>query len=227
MNLKRITSLLLIAGIAVAAIPLSNRTWIKVGSLQSPFDAWGAERGWDANRSIYEGLIWPAWYDRSDNFVIDRQFMACRDFTAPNGDVLDYRAAKFSTGANTSQIIPQVLEQEGKYPYCDITVDGTAQYYDDNLKGNINEDLVADRIVTNIVRTGLGVTMTRRILAFSQPYNDNYFIYEYTFENTGNVDDDDEIELTNTINDFYFGMITRYCTSREAYYVNNLRQAYH
>ncbi|MFO7841661.1 MAG: hypothetical protein R6V48_05855, partial [Fidelibacterota bacterium] len=226
--MKKIYTLIiftLIAGMVSAAIPLSNRTWIRVGSLQSPFDAWGAERGWDANRSIYEGLLWPAWYDRSDNFVIDRQFMACRDFTAPGGDVLDYKAAKFSTGASASQIIPQVLEQEGKYPYCDITVDRTAQYYDDYLNGNINENLEADRVVTNTLRTGLGVTMTRKVLAFSQPYNDNYFIYEYTFENTGNVDDDDEIELTNTINDFYFGMMSRYCTSREAYYVTNLRQA--
>jgi hypothetical protein len=216
---------ILIAGIAFAAIPLSNRTWIRVGSLQSPFDAWGAERGWDANRSIYEGLLWPAWYDRSDNFVIDRQFMACRNFTTPGGEVLNYKSAKFSTGSSTSQIVPQVLEQEGKYPYCDITVDGTAQFVEDYLNGNVNADLEADRVVTNIIRSGLGVTMTRRVLAFSQPFHDNYFIYEYTFENTGNIDDDDDIEVSNTIEDFYFGLISRYCTSREAYYVTNLRQA--
>ena len=67
--------------------------------------------------------------------------------------------------------------------------------------------------------------MTRKIYAFSQQYHDNYFIYEYTFENTGNIDDDDVIELSETIHDFYFGMMSRYCTSSEARNVTNLRQA--
>ncbi|MDD3715857.1 MAG: hypothetical protein PHX07_03120 [Candidatus Marinimicrobia bacterium] len=206
---------ILIAGMSYAAIPLSNRTWIRVGSLQSPFDAWGAERGWDANYSIYEGLLWPAWYNRSDNFVIDRQFMVCRNFTDPGGNVLNYKSAKFSSGASATQVIPQLLTQVGKYPYCDISVDGVTQYVDDYLGDNIDPDLPADRIVTNTVRTGMGVDMTRKVYAFSQTLNDNYFIYEYTFTNTGNTDDDADIELTNTINEFYFGLMSRYCTSRE------------
>ena len=89
----------------------------------------------------------------------------------------------------------------------------------------IEEDLIADRVVTNIIHTGLGLKMTRKIYAFSQKYHDNYFIYEYTFENTGNIDDDAQIELSETIHDFYFGMMSRYCTSREAREVTNLRQA--
>ncbi|MDZ7797939.1 MAG: hypothetical protein U5N56_13300 [Candidatus Marinimicrobia bacterium] len=218
-------AVIIIANIAFSAIPLSTRTWVRVGAIQTPFDAWGAERGHDANLGMYVGMLWPAWYDRTDNFVIDRQFMACRDFTTTSGDVQDYKSAKFHTTSSVSQLVPMTLDQVGKYPYCDITVDGTAQYYEDYLNGNIDENLIADRIVTNIVRTGLGVTMTRKIFAFSQQYNDNYFIYEYTFENTGNIDDDDDIELTNTINDFYFGTMPRYCTSREARYVTNLRQA--
>ena len=90
---------------------------------------------------------------------------------------------------------------------------------------NIDEDLIADRVVTNVIHTALGLKMTRKVYAFSQQYNDNYFIYEYTFENTGNIDDDDQIELSETIHDFYFGMMSRYCTSREAREVTNLRQA--
>jgi len=203
------------------AIPRSNRTWVRVGSLQTPFDAWGAERGHDPNLGKYVGMIWPAWFNHTDNFVIDRQFMACRNFNAPG----DYKSAKFSTEANLSQIIPQVLEQIGKYPYCEITVDGRTQYVEDYLNGNIDPDLPSDRIVTNIVRTGLGVTMTRTIYAFSQQYHDNYFIYEYTFENTGHTDDDPEPKRIAPVEEFYFGMISRYCTTSEARNVANLRQA--
>lgn len=219
--------MLLIAGIAFSAIPLSNRTWIKVGSLQSNIDAWGAQRGWNANGSYYEGLLWPAWYARSDNFVITRQFMAARNFTNTSGGVDAYKSVKFSTGASSNQLVPQVLTQSARYPYCEITVDGTSQYIDDYIDGNYHDgnEIPADRLVTNVIRTGLGIEMTRKVYAFSQQYNDNYFITEYTFKNTGNVDDDDEIELSSTINDFYFGMMSRYCTSREAYYVTNLRQA--
>jgi len=223
--LKTILITILITGMLFSAIPLSNRTWIKIGALQSPFDAWGAERGWDANRSLYEGLQWPAWYDRTDNFVIDRQFMACRNFTNKNGEVQPYESAKFSTGSSADQIVPQSLTQTGRYPYTAISVDGTAQYVDDYINGQYHDDTKADRVVTNVLNTALGLQMTRKIYAFSQQYNDNYFIYEYTFENTGNIDDDDAIELSETIHDFYFGMMSRYCTSREAYYVTNLRQA--
>ena len=223
--LKTILITILITGMLFSAIPLSNRTWIKIGALQSPFDAWGAERGWDANRSLYEGLQWPAWYDRTDNFVIDRQFMACRNFTNKNGEVQPYESAKFSTGSSADQIVPQSLTQTGRYPYTAISVDGTAQYVDDYINGQYHDDTKADRVVTNVLNTALGLQMTRKIYAFSQQYNDNYFIYEYTFENTGNIDDDDAIELSETIHDFYFGMMSRYCTCREARTVTNLRQA--
>ncbi len=225
---KLILSLILIFllfDINYAAIPLSNRTWVRVGALQTPFDAWGAERGHDANLSRYVGLQWPAWYDKTDNFVIDRQFMACRNFTNKDGDVQLYQSTKFHTTSSPNQLVPISLTQIGKYPYTQITVDGTDQYYSDFLNGNIDEDLIADRIVTNVIHTGLGIKMTRKVYAYSQQYNDNYFIYEYTFENTGNIDDDDAIELSGDIHDFYFGMMSRYCTSREARTVTNLRQA--
>ena len=223
--LKTILIATIVIGMLFSAIPLSNRTWVKVGSLQSFFDAWGAERAWNANYSIYEGLIWPAWYDRSDNFVIDRQFVACRYFTNTSGEVQLYKSAKFSTGSSANQLLAISLDQTARYPYTDITVDGTAQYVDDYVNGNYHTESKADRIVTNVIHTALGVKMTRTVYAFSQQYHDNYFIYEYTFENTGNIDDDDAIELSEDIHDFYFGKISRYCTSREAYYVTNLRQA--
>ena len=43
-------------------------------------------------------------------------------------------------------------------------------------------------MVFNVVNTTMGVTLTRRIMAFSQQYHDNYYIKEYTFKNTGYVD---------------------------------------
>ena len=45
--------------------------------------------------------------------------------------------------------------------------------------------------------TLLGVTVQRRVMQFSQEYHDNYHVIEYAFTNTGNTDDDAEIELPN------------------------------
>ncbi|MDZ7822304.1 MAG: hypothetical protein U5N26_11185 [Candidatus Marinimicrobia bacterium] len=57
--------------------------WINVGSLQSNFAAGGAERAW--NNVYYEGMRWPAWYSYTDNHVIDRQWLVCKNYTSPEG----------------------------------------------------------------------------------------------------------------------------------------------
>jgi len=219
--------IILVVGMVYSAIPADTQTWIRVGSLNSRVEAWGAERGWNANLSRYIGLQWPAWYDKTDNFVIDRQFMACKNFTGADSVVLDYKSVKFSNGAGVTQIIPQSLTQTTRYPASMITVDGVVQTSEDEVIADLHNssESPADRVVTNVVRTGMGVTMTRKVYAFSRLGHDNYNIIEYTFENTGNIDDDDSLEISGSIHDFYFGMMSRYCTSREAYYVTNLRQA--
>jgi len=219
-----VMNMMIITCMLFSAVPLNKRVWIRVGSLQSQVDAWGAERGWNANSMKYVGLQWPAWSDDSDNFVIDRPFMACRNFITQSGDTLEYKSVKFSAYANTTQIIPQMLEQSALYSTL-VRVDGVIQQADDSIGVfHLASESPADRIVTNIVRTGMGVTMTRRVYAFSHPDHDNYLITEYIFMNTGHIDDSDEIKLTHTLEDFYFGIITRYATSGELAHINYLRQ---
>ena len=60
-------------------------------------------------------------------------------------------------------------------------------------------------MIINKVATQIGVTMERKIFQFSQQFNDNYIIYDYTFTNTGDTDGDTTtIELpNNTIDGFY------------------------
>jgi hypothetical protein len=219
--------IVLVIGFAYSAIPNDTQTWIRIGSLNSHVEAWGAERGWDANLSSYIGMQWPAQYDRSDNFVIDRQFMACKNFTLPDGAVVNYKSVKFTNRSDESQIIPQSLVQSTQYPLSSVTVNGVIQTSEDEIIEHFHSaaESPADRVVTNVVRTAMGVTMTRKVYAFSRKGHDNYNIIEYTFDNTGNVDDDDSLEINSTIQDFYFGLISRFATSREAYYVDHLRQA--
>lgn len=57
--------------------------------------------------------------------------------------------------------------------------------------------------------------MTRRIFGFAHPDHNDYYITEYTFKNTGNVDPDPEIEQSKTLEDVYFFFHYRYAVSRE------------
>ena len=85
-------------------------------------------------------------------------------------------------------IFPMELKETAKFANPTVYVDGvnvSAPYMED--VDSIDENQIADRIVTNVVNTAMGITITRRVLAFSQQYHDNYFIIEYTFKNTGYV----------------------------------------
>ena len=78
----------------------------------------------------------------------------------------------------------------------------------------------SDVMIVNETNSLLGISMERRILQFTQEYHDNYHILEYTFTNTGNTDDDAEIELPNqTLEGVYFFFQWRLSVAKETRYV--------
>ncbi|MFQ6676208.1 MAG: fibronectin [Fidelibacterota bacterium] len=197
-----------------AQVGENEKRYVRIGSLQSHFSAYGSERAW--NNTYYEGLIWPADYPLQDNAVIKRAWIAAQDFTDSKGQFWDVWATYISKGYVQNSLFPMKLSQSAKFESPVVFVDGnniTAPYAGD--VDEIDPDQIPDRIVTNVVNTSLGLTMTRRILAFSQQYHDNYFIKEFIFKNTGNVDYDDDIELNDTLRGVRIGWGTRYSVSRE------------
>ncbi len=97
-----------------------------------------------------------------------------------------------------------------------VFVDGTE--INSPYRGEIDEldpTQIPDRIITNVVNTSMGVTMTRRILAFSQQWHDGYFIKEYTFKNTGYVNATNQQKLNATVKGFRFGFGVRYSVCYE------------
>ncbi|MBL7074838.1 fibronectin [candidate division KSB1 bacterium] len=197
-----------------AQVGETEKRYIRIGSLQSHFSAYGSERAW--NNVYYEGLRWPADYPYQDNSVIKRSWIAAQDFTDADGQDWSVYGIYFAMGYVGLSLFPMELKQTAKFEPPTVYVDGknlTAPYADD--VDEINPDQIPDRIVTNVVNTSLGLTMTRRILAFSQQYHDNYFIKEFTFTNTGNVDSDTLIELNAPLTGVRIGWGTRYSVSRE------------
>ncbi len=197
-----------------AQVSETQTRYIRIGSLQSRFTAIGSERAW--NNVYYEGLTWPSDYLLQDNAVIERTFMGCMDFTDSKGQHWDRYCHNVSTAFASVSIFPMVIKQTAKFPNPMVNVDGvdiSAPYTGD--VDAIDPNQIADRIVTNIVNTSMGITMTRKVHAFSQQYHDNYFIIEYTFKNTGYVSAENKKVLDATVKGFRFGFMNRYSVCRE------------
>ncbi|RMH60349.1 MAG: fibronectin [Calditrichaeota bacterium] len=187
---------------------------IRAGALQSHFTAYGSERAWTG--SYYAGMIWPADYDLQDNAVIKRSWLACDNFTDARGIHFDKYGIYFALDDVGRTLFPMRLDQSAKSELPTVYVDGNDinSIYNRDID-RYDPDQIADRIVTNVVNTSMGLTMTRRIYAFSQQYHDNYFIKEFIFKNTGNADYDDEIELNADLKGVYVSWGVRYSVSRD------------
>ena len=192
----------------------TEKRYVRIGSLQSNFSAYGSERAW--NNTYYEGLKWPADYPFTDNAVIKRAWIGIDDFTDENGTNWEKYGIYITSDYVDNALFPMELKQTAKFEQPTVIVDGN------NISSRYSEDVdeidpsqIADRIVTNIVNTSAGLTMIRRVYVFSQQYHDNYFIKEFTFTNTGNIDYDDEIELNAPLKGVLISWGTRYSVSRE------------
>lgn len=198
----------------VGQVAETAKRYVRVGSLQSHFSAYGSERAW--NNSYYEGLIWPADYSYQDNSVIKRAWIATKDFTDPNGYFWGHYGIYFALDYTGISLFPVELKQITKFEPPKIYVNGIdlGAIYSNQID-SIDANQIPDRIIVNVVNTSMGLTMTRKIYVFSQQYHDNYFIKEFTFTNTGNTDGDDDIELENPLYDVMIGWGTRYSGGRE------------
>ncbi len=196
----------------------SDRRWLKVGDYQHFYEAWGWSYSWNGN--FYEGMQWPALYQYSDNFINKRPYIGVRNWTDVDGNTWDTYVWGISLSQNPLIATPILLKETARFEKPTVFVNGVEinSPYSSTVD-QINPYQVADRIVTTLVNTNLGITIKRRVLAFSQQNNDDYHILEYSFINTGNVDSDDSLELAGQdIEQFYFGETMHYATSREASY---------
>lgn len=216
---KTLTFFILISLLSVslkitAQVSETDTRYIRIGTLQSHFTAIGSERAW--NNVYYEGLTWPSDYLYQDNAVIERTFLGCQDFTDSQGQQWENYCNYVATSYGGVTIFPMELKETAKFDNPIVYVDGvnvSAPYTGDI--DSIDENQVADRIVTNIVNTSMGITMTRKVFGFGQQHHDDYFIIEYTFKNTGFVNSENVKVLDEPVKGFRFGFMNRYSVCRE------------
>jgi hypothetical protein len=198
-----------------------ENAWMNVGSLHNWYSEIGCEveHGWVARQQY--GLRWPAIYEYQDSQAAKGFWMGCVDFTDADGNFWPYKVAHVGprvSGAN--EFFPIKFEMVSRFDVPYVYVDGNITYREFVEIDRVDPTMKPDRMLISVTHSVLGITMTRRIMQFSHPYHDNYIITEFTFENTGNVDDDEEIELPNqTLKDVYFFTQYRWASNEQTRYV--------
>jgi len=198
-----------------------ENAWMNVGSLHNWYSEIGCEveHGWMAIQQY--GLRWPAIYEYQDSQAAKGFWMGCVDFTDAAGNFWPYKVVHVGPRVSgTNEFFPIKFEMVSRFDVPYVYVDGNLTYREFVEVDRVDPTMKADRMLVSVTNSVLGITMTRKIMQFSHPYHDNYIIVEYTFENTGNVDDDEEIELPNqTLKDVYFFTQYRWSVCRQTRYV--------
>jgi hypothetical protein len=201
-----------------------NMKWLRVGSIRSFFSEYGAqiESAIAGRPSLNYGLAWPAEYGMEQSSTSQSAvWVGCRDFNDPVMKRV-YPAKVVGTGYRstadwTSQMFPVTLKLVGRFNHPLVTVDLETATENDlwDVVDEINESMLFDRMILNVINTSMGVTITRKVLAFSQQYNDNYFVYDFTFKNTGIINEKGD-KFSQTLNDCYFFLAERYAFAGES-----------
>ncbi len=177
------------------AVPQEIR-WLRVGALHSWYSNLGAELeiGRTGNeREQTDGLRWDAQYTDQDNVAGKAMWIGTTNyFDRVLNQTIPHKVVAVGTrGADPiGEIMPVSIRMIGQSFAPSVNVDDEPAT--DNRLNDVVDDIdVAqppDRMIEIVMNTSIGLTVTRRLRAFSQQYHDNYFVYEYTLKNTGIVD---------------------------------------
>lgn len=199
--------------------------WMRVGDLHSWFSNLGAESELGRTGLVaqqQDGLMYPAQYAYQDNLVNKALWIGTTNYVDPNynNKLFDYKVIGAGPRPKdlSQEMMPVDFYMVGRAGAPSVIVDGETAT--DNALNDavdyIDPDLPADRMIVNIVNTSVGVTVDRRIYAFSHPYHDNYFIYDYVFKNTGIIDNEGTVKEV-TLTEVYFYFQYRYAIGHEVF----------
>jgi len=198
-----------------------ENAWMNVGSLHNWYSEIGSEveHGWVARQQY--GLRWPAIYEYQDSQAAKGFWMGCVDFTDADGFFWPYKVVCVGPRVSgTNEFFPIKFEMVSRFDVPYVYVDGNITYREFVEVDRVDPTMKPDRMLISVTNSVLGITMTRRIIQFSHPFHDNYIVVDFTFENTGNVDADEEIELPDqTLKDVYFFTQYRWASCQQTRYV--------
>ncbi len=197
--------------------------WLSVGSLHSWYSSSGSEIELGRTPGVLsnqqDGLRWPALYNFQDCQAAKSLWIGAVNYNDLKASkVYNYKVVHMGPRVQNiqSEFMPNEFKLVGKFNHPNVYVDGIPSGRLDFLDfvDEIDPDLISDRMIMNKVNTGMGISMTRKVYAFSQQNHDNYFIYDYTFKNNGVVDLQGTVNA-QTVNEMMVYFQYRYAPSKE------------
>jgi len=198
--------------------------WLRVGSLQNWYSNFGSEIEIGRTGSAAEqcdGLRWPAQFRYQDCQVAKAMWIGTTNYYDPIvNQTFPYKVVVVGP-RNTDpigQIMPVAMKMIGRFDHPTVLVDNVHATENrlNDLVDEIDLELAPDRMIVNVVNTSIGITMTRKMMAFAQQNHDNYFIYDYLFKNTGIIDLHGTSE-SKTLTGVYFHFQYRYGVAHEPF----------
>jgi hypothetical protein len=194
--------------------------WLRVAELQAFINEIGAEyecEGADCTNN----LEWPAQYGVGSlaGQHTSRQkglWIGCRDFDDPvegkRKSIKVVASGPRDFPDRINQIFPVEFKLLGKFTHPSVIVDGqnASDLNDfDLLDAPPDNTMSADREILVRFNTSMGISVTKRVLSFTNSAHGNYFIYDYTFKNTGIYNEQGAVKQQD-LKDVWFFYCYRY-----------------
>jgi len=186
----------------------ADSKWLVIGMLQNWYSSAGCEievgrRNLTADQQ--DGLQWPALYEDQDMQAAKGLWIGAKNYDDPVAGVV-YSNKVVHIGPRVldtdSEIYPQVFNMYAQENHPSVYVDNveSSELASRDLIETVDGSIPTDRMLVTEINTSMGLSFTRKIYASSQRDNDNYFIHDYIFKNTGIYNDNGDIK-TQTLND--------------------------
>lgn len=189
--------------------------WLNVGDYQSYY----SEGGVEPRRNPRQGLQWPAIMPEAHHFVRKGMWIAVTDWEDPQGEQWEHKIAHVGPRVQgEDEVFPVEFKLVSRFEAPEVTVDGFQSFDKAVFIDEIDPTLKADRMIYTLLNTLQGITVERRVYAFGQEFHDDYHVWEYVLTNSGNVDEDEEIELPDqTLTGLYAGFLNKYTVNTGAH----------
>ena len=182
--------------------------WLNVGSFQSSYSEGLVNREEEPWGNA--PLMWPSMDFHAGNSRAQAFWMGATNFTDEDGTTFPHKIAHIGPRSGGDVQFFAVEQSITSKFDPEITVDGAKSFEKYVFVNTMDPSMKPDRIMTVSNNSRIGITTVATMNAFSQEYHDDYHIIEYSFTNTGNVDGDEDIELSAGLTGVYFFFIHRY-----------------
>lgn len=201
--------------------------WMAIGDMHMYYTEAGVPHSED-----YRGhnLHWPGIRNEHGNVRGYATWLGATNFTDEEGKTWKHKVAHVGPRiTGVGEVFPLEFSMKSQFEPPVTRVDGLESFLRPIAENDRQADpnLPAERGIETRVNSVLGITVERRVLAWSHEDHDDYHITEYTFTNTGNTDGDEEVELPDqTLEGVYFFFQNRYATNRSAGWVQDDAQGW-